>query len=136
MGKCCICDKTTYQLEGLTAGPPGKTKVYHKLCFKCATCGWQLNLTNYKFWDDQPYCKNHYPVTGFGDSKQHVHGVEQTDGKLIQTALNAPKLDTYNQTVRVQDAKSNYGQDSIEIKNAKNAPKLDTFNQTVINVKK
>jgi len=134
LGKCTKCNKTVYQLEGVTAGPPGKTKNYHKLCFKCATCGWQLNLTNYKFLEDEPYCKNHYPVTGFGDhTAKHVRGFESTDSRNMEPALNAPKLDTYNQTVRgPQDQKPALGNDSIEIKNATNAPKLDTYNQTVL----
>eukprot|EP01118_Nematostelium_gracile_P016741 TRINITY_DN7001_c0_g1_i1.p2 TRINITY_DN7001_c0_g1~~TRINITY_DN7001_c0_g1_i1.p2 ORF type:complete len:141 (+),score=34.91 TRINITY_DN7001_c0_g1_i1:133-555(+) len=136
LGKCVKCGKTAYQLEAVTAGPPGKTKVYHKTCFKCATCGWQLTLTNYKAWEDQPYCQNHYPVTGFGDQNaKHVRGVVDTESKLNQTALNSPKLDTYNQTVRGPQEKPSFGSESIEINNATAAPKLETYNQTVRQIK-
>jgi len=138
LGKCVRCEKSVYDIEGLSAGPPGKTKVYHKGCFKCATCNWQLTLTSYKFWEDQPYCKNHYPVTGFGDhSAKHVHGVENVDSKRIETALNAPKLNTVNEQIRLPSGvKPNVGTDSISISNALNAPKVDVVSQNVITVKK
>lgn len=35
LGKCSKCGKSVYEIEGLTAGPPNKTKIYHKICFKC-----------------------------------------------------------------------------------------------------
>ena len=53
LGKCHSCNKTTYQLEGVRVGPPGKEMIFHKLCFKCQNegCGWQLTLGSYKFCD-------------------------------------------------------------------------------------
>jgi len=133
LGKCTKCSKTVYDLEGFKAGAPGKEKIYHKLCFKCSTCGWQLTLTNYKCWEDEPYCKNHYPVTGFGDgTAKHVSGVQDISSKAMEPALNAPKLDTYNQTVRgPQDMKPSVPVNSIEISNALKAPKTSVHNQTV-----
>jgi len=135
LGKCIRCSKSVYEIEAVTAGPPGKTKIYHKGCFKCFTCGWQLTLTTYRFWEDQPYCKNHYPVTGFGDQNaKHVHGSENVDSVRLETALNAPKLDKVNEQIRGPAAgqKPNVGSEAIGIANAMNAPKLDTVNQNVV----
>jgi hypothetical protein len=132
LGKCSKCGKSVYEIEGLTAGPPNKTKIYHKICFKCYTCGWQLNLTNYKFWEDQPYCKNHYPVTGFGDGTNlHVKGNEDINSINLQTILNVPKLGVINEQIRISGETKNTQTLDIASKNALNTPKLDTFNQTV-----
>lgn len=90
-------------------------------------------MTNYKFWEDEPFCKNHYPVTGFGDhSAKHVSGTVETNSKHLESQLNAPKLDTVNQTVRgPQDIKPTTTVDSIGIANALKAPKSTPYNQTV-----
>ena len=37
MGKCVRCDKTVYQLEAVTVGPPRNVEIYHKSCFKCVS---------------------------------------------------------------------------------------------------
>mmetsp|Transcript_18480 Transcript_18480/g.32102 ORF Transcript_18480/g.32102 Transcript_18480/m.32102 type:complete len:89 (-) Transcript_18480:53-319(-) len=74
LGKCWKCNKSVYQLEGFKFGAPGHESITHKGCFKCVAegCGWQLELGTYKAFDNLPYCKNHYPVTGFGDAKQNA----------------------------------------------------------------
>jgi len=69
IGKCTKCTKTVYQLEGLIVSK----KPYHRSCFKCSVCNWQLTLLNYKDYDGKVYCPNHYPVTGFGVDS-HVTG--------------------------------------------------------------
>ncbi|KAL6061575.1 LIM zinc-binding domain-containing protein [Balamuthia mandrillaris] len=113
LGKCHKCGKTCYQLEGFKVGPPGQELVYHKLCFKCQNegCNWQLNLTNYKFYEGRAYCKNHCPITGFSNKVQgqdvRVHGTTTTDAVHIEKALNAPKLDTVNEQLRGSKAGQN-----------------------------
>jgi len=64
-GKCFACQKTVYDLEGLTIGPHSE-KVYHHKCFKCSepSCTWKLNYTNYCYSDGLPWCKTHNPMTG------------------------------------------------------------------------
>lgn len=53
------------------------------------TCGWQLTLTNYTFWDGFIYCKNHYPVTGFGDgTAKHVSGEVKTTDYGLETSMS------------------------------------------------
>ncbi|PRP74129.1 LIM-type zinc finger-containing protein [Planoprotostelium fungivorum] len=135
IGKCNKCGKTVYQQEGLTAGPPGKTQAFHKGCFKCVTCGWQLTLTNYKAWEGKAYCANHYPVTGFGDhTAKHVSGQQDAVSRADQSALNAPKIDTHKSNVVVdyQDHKPAVGLDAVELKHAREAPKGDVQKSNVL----
>jgi len=52
-----------------------------------------LTLTNYKAWEDAPYCKNHYPVGGFGDgSNFQVKPNVDKDAMILKDQLNAPKV--------------------------------------------
>jgi len=125
LGNCARCGKTVYQLEGVTA----VKKCYHKSCFKCATCKWQLTLTNYKSLDDEIYCQHHFPVTGFGEN--HASGKVDVDSQHIASQYNAPELGTVNSQVRGDGAKPNVGIDSIHIAKPTSAPKLDTVNQQV-----
>jgi len=128
LGKCARCDKSVYQLEGVTA----VKKCYHKGCFKCSVCGWQLTLTSYKAIDDEIYCQHHYPVTGFGE--KHARGTVDVDSKHIEAQYNAPKIDTVNNQVQGGDMagqKPNVGMDAIHIAKPISAPKLDTVNQQV-----
>lgn len=37
-------------------------KIWHKLCFKCDSCGMLLNMKNYKGYDKLPYCNAHCPT--------------------------------------------------------------------------
>jgi len=120
VGKCRKCNKIVYPLEAVTA-----TKyVWHKGCFKCDVCGWQLTLTNYKCWEDGVYCKNHYPVTGFGE--KHVLHAENLDSVGFKTAKDAPKLDTQKGQVLTDEKQSpRVTLDDFQLKIATNAPKLD-----------
>lgn len=61
MPPCAKCNKTVYPTEKFSC----LDKIWHKLCFKCDTCGMQLNLKNYKGYKKIPYCTTHYPDTGF-----------------------------------------------------------------------
>ena len=58
---CAKCSKTVYPTEKLSC----LDKTWHKLCFKCDTCGMQLNMKNYKGYQKKPYCNTHYPTTKF-----------------------------------------------------------------------
>eukprot|EP00026_Physarum_polycephalum_P006353 Phypoly_transcript_06395.p1 GENE.Phypoly_transcript_06395~~Phypoly_transcript_06395.p1 ORF type:complete len:208 (-),score=33.82 Phypoly_transcript_06395:942-1565(-) len=127
LGNCARCGKSVYQLEGVTA----VKKCYHKSCFKCKTCGWQLTLTNYKAYDDEIYCSHHFPVTGFGEN--HQHGKVDVDSKHIEAQYNAPKMDVVNHQVRGEAAgqQTQIGTDSFAIAKSMSAPKLNTVNQQV-----
>jgi hypothetical protein len=61
MQKCAReeCGKTVYPTEELKC----LDKVWHKICFKCTSCGMALNMKNYKGYDKKPYCDAHYPKT-------------------------------------------------------------------------
>lgn len=61
MSPCAKCNKTVYPTEKLSC----LDKTWHKLCFKCETCGLQLNMKNYKGYKKLPYCNTHYPTTSF-----------------------------------------------------------------------
>jgi len=88
VGKCTICTKTCYQLEGHRVGPPGKEIVFHKRCFKCQNegCGWQLTLTSYKFCDGKVWCANHCPVRGFSNP-DHCKPTFDTSALAVETAM-------------------------------------------------
>jgi len=126
MGKCRNCNKTVYQLEGVTA----IDKVFHKGCLKCDTCGWQLTLTSYKSWENGVYCKNHFPVTGFGE--KHATGTEDLGGKQFVSPRDAPKLDVQTSNVVSPRgvAAGTTSLDDVTMKTAANAPKLDTSNKS------
>eukprot|EP01113_Clastostelium_recurvatum_P001478 TRINITY_DN1059_c0_g1_i2.p1 TRINITY_DN1059_c0_g1~~TRINITY_DN1059_c0_g1_i2.p1 ORF type:complete len:199 (-),score=38.88 TRINITY_DN1059_c0_g1_i2:264-860(-) len=125
LGKCAKCAKTVYQLEGVTAAK----KAWHKGCFKCEICGWQLNYQNYKDLDGKVYCANHYPITGFGDHR--AHGTIDTSAVSVASASSAPKLDTVNDQVRGDGPSKSIGLDSMAMRMASSAPKLDTVNDQV-----
>lgn len=55
--KCAICGKTAYPLESINAAD----KVYHKACFKCASCRITLNVNSFLAHDGKVYCKLHVP---------------------------------------------------------------------------
>jgi len=58
---CARCKKTVYPTEKLNC----LDKIWHKLCFKCESCGMTLNMKNYKGYKKLPYCNAHYPTTSF-----------------------------------------------------------------------
>eukprot|EP01101_Sappina_pedata_P006943 TRINITY_DN356_c0_g1_i1.p2 TRINITY_DN356_c0_g1~~TRINITY_DN356_c0_g1_i1.p2 ORF type:complete len:175 (+),score=74.75 TRINITY_DN356_c0_g1_i1:26-526(+) len=123
LGKCRNCKKTVYPLEGFTA----VNAAFHKGCFKCDTCGWQLTLQSYKNWGEGIYCQSHMPVTGFGTT--HVTGNQSTKDKIFQNAVDAPKLDTVNQQIRGVGKNSQVP--DMAAQTAINAPKLDVINEQI-----
>src|SRR3989338_7994043 len=134
-GKCKKCAKTVYELECLSAGPPGQVDVYHRWCFKCQNevCSWQLDMRNYKFMDGRIYCPNHCPMKGFSNTR-HARGTMQTDSVEIKTATSAPKAGLVSEQIRGEDAgkATGVGLDSMSIARARDAPKLDTAKAQVI----
>ena len=58
---CARGKKTVYPTEKLNC----LDKIWHKLCFKCESCGMTLNMKNYKGYKKLPYCNAHYPTTSF-----------------------------------------------------------------------
>jgi len=56
---CDVCNKVVYLAEKLIVEERNKKKLYHKNCFKCATCDLVLDLRNYGSNKDKIYCKNH-----------------------------------------------------------------------------
>jgi len=64
--KCPICGKSVYHAEKITA----LNKDWHKMCFKCKTCGKLLETGQYGDRDGDPYCKRCYAANfkpaGFG----------------------------------------------------------------------
>ncbi|EGC36014.1 hypothetical protein DICPUDRAFT_32515 [Dictyostelium purpureum] len=125
LGKCARCNKTVYNVEGFTA----VKKCFHRSCFKCKVCNWQLTLTSYKSINDEIYCANHYPVNGF--SNQGEQRCAEITNINIFLFLDAPKLDTVNNQVRGEGEKPNTGVSDLVTANALKAPKLDTVNNQV-----
>jgi len=137
LGKCNRCGRTVYSIEGFKVGPPTGELVFHKGCFKCANegCTWQLNLTNYNFYEGKAYCKNHSPVVGFSNKKDgqdvRVHGTFGTNAIPIDKALNAPRIDTVNEQIRVPNSSHQYGVGAVTVQTAMNAPKPSVVNEQV-----
>jgi len=119
----------------MSAGPPGRQDVYHKVCFKCQNpgCSWQLTYDNYTYYEGSIYCKNHCPMKGFSNEK-HAKGTFDTGSVAIKTAVTAPKLDVVSEQIRGADAgrATSVGLDSMSIARARDAPKLDTAKAQVI----
>jgi len=105
-------------------------QVWHKGCFKCEVCEWQLTYANMKNYEDKIYCNNHFPVTGFGDNSIHKSGTIDTSSQSISRAQDAPKLGVVNEQVRGTGS-SSVGMDSFVISSAMSAPKLDTTKSEV-----
>jgi uncharacterized CHY-type Zn-finger protein len=54
--KCCVCDKTVYIMDKLSADK----KIFHKSCFRCNECKKALSLGNYAALEGALYCKPHF----------------------------------------------------------------------------
>ena len=158
---CFNCGETVYPKDKV--GPIRNVK-FHTQCFRCFQCGYVLNLYNYyqnnKSMDDKSvYCKSHQPspesskgditdkniqslinkpklgrvnsnVRGEPDAKLRIG----TDAIGIKNAINAPKLGTYNPTVRVTHEPGSLDRidhKAVFVQTAMKAPKLDVYNQTV-----
>ena len=134
-GKCKKCAKTVYELECMSAGPPGNVDVYHRWCFKCQNegCTWQLDMRNYTYMDGKIYCKNHCPMKGFSN-KNHAKGTIKMDSVEVSTAVSTPKVDLTNEQLRGADVgrSTSVGLDSMSISKAREAPKLDVAKAQVI----
>jgi hypothetical protein len=134
-GKCKRCGKTVYELECMSAGPPGNIDVYHRWCFKCQNegCTWQLDRRNYTYMDGHIYCKNHCPMKGFSNTK-HAKGTFSVDSVEVKAAVSAPRLPKTNEQVRGTHAgeATSVGLDSMSIAKAREAPKLDTAKSQVL----
>ncbi|KAK5578448.1 hypothetical protein RB653_008119 [Dictyostelium firmibasis] len=125
LGKCTRCSKTVYSQEGFIA-----VKVpFHRSCFKCEVCNWQLVLTNYKSINGKVYCANHYPVGGLSVTPEKTHTT--ADDLVTKNALNAPKVDTVNEQLRGGNEKPQTSTEDLVTKNALKAPKLDNVNNQV-----
>eukprot|EP01130_Rhizamoeba_saxonica_P007099 TRINITY_DN284_c0_g2_i1.p1 TRINITY_DN284_c0_g2~~TRINITY_DN284_c0_g2_i1.p1 ORF type:complete len:224 (-),score=58.02 TRINITY_DN284_c0_g2_i1:23-694(-) len=127
MGKCAFCNKTTYDLEGTTVGPPGKKIVLHNKCFKCQMpgCGWKLNLTSYKFCDGKIWCANHNPMTGFSNQGHEQSGTVTTDDALVSHARSTPKLDNDRGIARGASGAGTVTNEDQSIAHARTTPRLD-----------
>lgn len=53
---CCICSKTVYPMEKITADD----KILHKTCLRCLHCNKVLSLGNYAALNGGFYCKPHF----------------------------------------------------------------------------
>ena len=80
--KCAACTKTVYPVEQVNAAGV----VYHKNCFRCLTCKTTLSLKNFKAFDNQVYCAQHYP-----QDHQKLKSTQVTDSLHTKHAVNAPK---------------------------------------------
>ncbi len=56
---CAVCARTVFLAEKLVAEEKNVKKIYHKTCFKCATCNVKLDLRNYGSAAGKIYCINH-----------------------------------------------------------------------------
>eukprot|EP01137_Pigoraptor_chileana_P028418 Opistho-2@12359 len=101
VGKCRNCQKTVYQLEAVTVGPPKKVEVFHKSCFKCDQpgCSWPINVSNYKYMNDKVWCQAHCPMSG-ASYGGHTGNSQDIHSQTIQAAVNSPKQSLVNKEVR------------------------------------
>ena len=158
---CFHCGDSVYQKEKLG---PIRDVLFHAYCFRCSTCGTTLNLYNYyqnhkDMHDRAVYCKSHQPSpesskVDISDksiqaliNKPKLERVSSNvragpdsksafgrDAVIIKNALNAPKLGTYNPTVRVTvdtGSMDRIDTKSVVVQTAMKAPKLDVYNTTV-----
>jgi len=56
---CAVCAKTVFLAEKLVAEEKNVKKIYHKGCFKCASCNVKLDLRNYGSSAGKIYCATH-----------------------------------------------------------------------------
>ena len=160
--KCCCfsCGESVYQKDKVG---PIRDVLFHTQCFRCCQCGYILTLYNYyqnhkDMQDKSVYCRSHQPssesskvdiadkniqavinkpkldrvnsnVRGTPDVKNTIG----TDAISIKNAINAPKLGTYNPTVRVTQSGSldHIDHRAVFVQTAMKAPKLEVFNQNV-----
>ncbi|KJE98148.1 hypothetical protein, variant [Capsaspora owczarzaki ATCC 30864] len=89
VGKCARCEKTVYQLEAITVGPPRNVEVFHKSCFKCSQpgCTWPLNVSNYKYTNDKVWCGPHNPTSGASYGAHEQNSLDIT-AQSVQNALS------------------------------------------------
>jgi gelsolin len=86
--KCPVCKETVY------GGDPSyeiKGEKYHQNCLKCLKCKMSLNISNYKSFEGQIYCRSHYnevtePV------KLMVGGLLQTPGGTVAPIVHESPL--------------------------------------------
>jgi len=152
--KCFNCGKSVYPMELVSVG----SNNYHKLCFKCSSCGVPLTLKNAQEKGGLVYCPQHVPKeTSTATADRHdlntnkdkpKVGVlnEQVRGELagqkpnidltsgsLKNAMNAPKVGVINEQVRGELAgqKPNMDLESGALKNAMAAPKVGVVNEQV-----
>lgn len=55
---CANCGKTVYLMERLQV----EGRLFHRVCFTCATCASQLRMGTYRYIpiEDKFYCDKHY----------------------------------------------------------------------------
>ncbi|RTG83938.1 uncharacterized protein DC041_0001133 [Schistosoma bovis] len=56
MDLCFDCGKRIYPVDRISTGE----RVYHKACFRCATCQRTLLVGNFASLDGVIFCKPHY----------------------------------------------------------------------------
>ena len=158
---CFHCGDSVYQKERIG---PIRDVLFHAYCFRCTTCGTVLNLYNYyqnhkDMHDRAVYCKSHQPspesskvdisdksiqafinkpklerVSSNVRAGQDSKSTFGKDAVSIKNAMNAPKLGTYNPTVRVtidSGCTDHIDTNSMFVQTAMKAPKLDVYNATV-----
>jgi len=54
---CSACNQTVYNLDKIEV----MNRLWHKKCFKCATCQLKLTPNAYQSSNGKPYCNVHYP---------------------------------------------------------------------------
>lgn len=102
---CAKCSKLVYPTEKLNC----LDKVWHKLCFKCETCGLLLNMKNYKGYNKRPYCNTHYPTTKFtavADTPENRRLKNQTQNQS-QLTYHAEHKKNMQQFTAVADTPEN-----------------------------
>jgi hypothetical protein len=95
---CQNCGKRVYPQERV----PLKTKILHKQCLKCETCGLTLNVQTYKTFQGKVLCKNHYAEE---DAKTQVLTTFYADISITKDDTDKKKDTKGGQTAKKKDDK-------------------------------
>jgi peroxiredoxin len=101
--KCCICEKTVYAVEEVSA----LGRIWHKSCFKCGGstglgCGRTVVIGQYLDHDKEPFCSACYNKTfkpkGFGFGSAALNTEEKTQIEIPKVEEYIPVIESIKKT--------------------------------------
>ena len=87
--KCPCCAKTAYPTEAVDVDGAK----YHKMCFKCVTCGVALSLSTFSTAEGKVYCRRDVPKAVPKAGTQSIALIKQMEAqKLTSEAVGSPDV--------------------------------------------